>query len=113
MRLVASISLGLLAGLGVVAAAGSLPRLPEPLTYESSADSPGAVVFDHENHLLVAERADCTACHTSLFPIVRDDTRARTVITHEAMDAGRQCGSCHDGESATGLDECEHCHAVE
>lgn len=110
MRFTASVFLGLLAGLGVVAAAASLPRLPEPLRYESNADSPGAVVFDHENHLGL-DRVDCTACHPGLFSIVRDDTRPRAVITHEAMDAGKQCGACHDGESATSLEECEHCHA--
>jgi c(7)-type cytochrome triheme protein len=109
MRFTTSISLGLLAGLGVVAAAGSLPGLPEPLRYESNADSPGPVTFDHENHL-GGDRPDCTACHPRLFPILRDANRGRGVITHEAMDAGKLCGACHDGEHATELDECSHCH---
>jgi hypothetical protein len=32
-------------------------------------------------------------------------------MVHDDMNAGRSCGVCHDGKTATGVqDDCEHCH---
>jgi c(7)-type cytochrome triheme protein len=41
---------------------------------------------------------------------VRGTPAGTARVTHEEMEAGRQCGACHDGRDATGLDECESCH---
>jgi c(7)-type cytochrome triheme protein len=110
MRIVSAAVLGFLSVLGVVAAAAGLPRLPGDIVMATSEDSPGPVTFRHENHLDL-DAPDCTGCHPRLFRIVRDDARPAEPVTHEAMEAGRQCGACHDGENATGLDDCAHCHA--
>jgi len=102
------------AGLWLVAAvvaAQSLPRLPKPYAFPRSPESPGVVVFDHETHLAGQPRPDCTACHPRLFRILEP---GRPVdggrVTHEWMAKKRQCGACHDGERATGLDQCDWCH---
>jgi c(7)-type cytochrome triheme protein len=31
-------------------------------------------------------------------------------VDHASMDAGRQCGTCHNGTRAFGLDQCALCH---
>jgi c(7)-type cytochrome triheme protein len=81
-------------------------RLPQVVTYGSSADSPGPVRFSHETHVAFASRK-CLGCHPAPFKMLRP-TRA---VTHAEMEAGRLCGACHDGKTASGvLEDCEHCH---
>ena len=81
-------------------------KLPPAVTYRDAEGSPGPVVFSHETHVPLADTR-CVACHPGLFSILRP-TRG---ITHEAMDAGRLCGACHDGSKASGVREsCDHCH---
>lgn len=91
-----------------VAAAGEPPivRLPADRTYAGADGSPGPVVFSHAAHVPLAG-GRCVACHPAPFPMLRP----AGVFTHEEMNAGRQCGTCHDGESAGGVeDDCTHCH---
>jgi c(7)-type cytochrome triheme protein len=59
-------------------------------------------VFSHETHVPLAE-GRCVGCHPALFSIM-GPTRG---ITHDVMDAGRQCGACHDTKDA-----CDHCHRM-
>jgi c(7)-type cytochrome triheme protein len=97
-------------GLAAVGLAETLPRLPGPLALQGSGGSPGPVTFEHRSHL-DDKRPGCTSCHPALFRILKAGPRtADGPITHAAMDAGRQCGACHDGKSAFGLDECALCH---
>jgi c(7)-type cytochrome triheme protein len=94
-----------------VAAAGGAPelRLPPDVTYGTAAGSPGPVVFSHATHVAFAD-TKCTGCHPAIFPILQPTRR----ITHDAMNAGRQCGACHDGVTASGVqDDCSHCHKME
>jgi c(7)-type cytochrome triheme protein len=107
-----SILLGLVAGIALagIAVAGSLPRLPADRALPQSGDSPGVVTFSHADHV-DATRPDCTVCHPRLFPILKGDSRP--VIRHAEMEAGRQCGACHDGEHASGFDDCTVCHRAE
>ena len=105
---VASVGGGLLALALAGSAWPSLPKLPKERALPRGADSPGVVVFKHAPHV-DHKRPDCTTCHPALFPILQRGPR----ITHEQMEAGRQCGACHDGKSAPGLEDCAVCHRDE
>lgn len=88
--------------------AGEL-RLPPPVVFAKTVGPERAVSFRHETHLDLAP-GSCLACHPEPFRLVRP-TRA---ATHADMDAGRSCGSCHDGKKAFGTRderECAVCHA--
>lgn len=106
---------GGLAGLalwGAVAlgAAQSLPRLPKDFVFVA-AEGPGPVTFSHEIHVAVQGRPDCVTCHPKLFKTLAPGRTADgRPITHADMEQKRQCGACHDGQHATGLDDCAHCH---
>ena len=92
--------------LGVSASQGSLPRLPGDSALSQSPDSPGVVTFSHAAHV-DEKRPACTTCHPALFRILQ---KGGPRITHKEMEAGRQCGACHDGKAARGLDDCAACH---
>jgi c(7)-type cytochrome triheme protein len=91
--------------------AGSLPRLPQDKALPQGDGSPGVVTFSHVSHVDAA-RPDCTTCHPALFPIVKRtaSSAAPAAIRHADMEKGKGCGSCHDGKSAHGLDDCGTCH---
>jgi c(7)-type cytochrome triheme protein len=98
-------------GLATAVLAASLPRLPKPFEFPQSPDSPGIVTFDHETHVAMQDRPNCAACHSKLFKMLdRGATADGSRILHATMEKKQQCGSCHNGQAATGLDECEHCH---
>jgi len=98
-------------GLATAVVAQSLPRLPKAFEFPQSPDSPGVVTFNHETHIAVQEKPDCTVCHSKLFKILEPGAPAEGgPVRHELMEKKRQCGACHDGEAATGLDQCDHCH---
>jgi len=93
-----------------VLAAGALPNLPKDKALPQGDGSPGVVTFRHASHVDAA-RPDCTTCHPNLFPIVRTASPvSRAPIRHADMEKGKSCGSCHDGKSAHGLDDCGTCH---
>lgn len=98
-------------GLAAAVAAGSLPKLPADYALPQGPDSPGVVTFSHASHVDAAKPA-CTACHPGLFRILAKGSPAQggPRITHKEMEAGRQCGACHDGKAAHGLDDCASCH---
>jgi c(7)-type cytochrome triheme protein len=91
--------------------AGALPDLPKAQTLPQGDGSPGAVTFRHDTHV-DAGRPDCTTCHPKLFSIVKRtaSSAAPAAIRHADMEKGKSCGSCHDGKSAHGLDDCGTCH---
>ena len=81
-------------------------RLPADVTYQSAETSPGPVVFSHSTHVPLADHR-CIGCHPALFPILRPTGK----VTHAEMSAGKKCGACHDGVTASGIeDDCDHCH---
>lgn len=50
---------------------------------------------------------ECKACHDSIFQM----KRGAAPIRHEKMDAGQQCGVCHNGTvSFSTKERCERCH---
>jgi c(7)-type cytochrome triheme protein len=98
-------------GLATAVVAQSLPRLPKAFDFPQSPDSPGIVTFNHDTHIAVQEKPDCTACHPKLFKILEPGMPVEgRPIRHGLLEKKRQCGACHDGEVATGLDQCDHCH---
>jgi c(7)-type cytochrome triheme protein len=94
--------------IAVTAIAAAVPeiRLPRDIVYAKAKDSPGPVVFSHETHVAIADNK-CTGCHPAPFKMLKPVGR----MVHDDMNAGRSCGVCHDGKTATGVqDDCEHCH---
>jgi c(7)-type cytochrome triheme protein len=89
-----------------------LSGLPPAFEFETSADSPGAVVFRHESHV-DAERHDCARCHENLFRITAPGTPTAGELSYARIHEGDLCASCHDGDRAFAVDEdCSSCHAM-
>jgi len=68
----------------------------------------GKVVFSHEQHTEVA-KLKCNECHTAIFQrkAGADD------ITMAAINEGKFCGTCHNGDKAfdaKSKDDCGKCH---
>jgi c(7)-type cytochrome triheme protein len=83
-------------------------RLPPDVTFSGTETSPGPVIFSHTTHVAFAD-SRCVGCHPALFSILQPTRR----ITHDEMNAGKQCGACHDGTKASGVqDACDHCHRM-
>lgn len=96
--------------LATLGPAQTLPRLPQDFPFPRGEGSPGQVTFSHQSHL-DPKRPDCTACHPALFKILTKGTPAEGgPLGHSAMEGGRQCGACHNGKAAFGLDTCPLCH---
>jgi c(7)-type cytochrome triheme protein len=100
-------------GLATVGAAGTLPRLPRDFAFPQGDGSPGTVTFSHPTH--VDERQPgCTGCHPALFSILEQPRPlAAGALRHARMERGAECGACHDGKAAFGLDNCTMCHREE
>ena len=73
-----------------------LPPLKERTT-------PAPARFSHWSH----NSQHCYGCHPSVFP------QSPLGFTHQDMQEGRACGSCHDGQAAKAVRtmRCEACHA--
>jgi c(7)-type cytochrome triheme protein len=102
--------MGALLAAGMATAAGAaLPRLPADFAFPQSEGSPGQVTFSHATHV-DARAPSCLGCHPARFAILE---KGRAVglraVTHEAMEKGAACGSCH-GKEAFGFESCELCH---
>jgi c(7)-type cytochrome triheme protein len=105
---IVTMALLLMAGFVV---AQNMPKLPADLTLPQTGDSPGKVVFSHQNHVGFQAKADCTACHPKLAPILKTKAAAkREALTHAKMEKGKACGACHNGKEAHGFDDCTTCH---
>ena len=98
---------------GVIFAQQNL-RLPPDYLFPQSVGSPGEVTFRHGSHVDV-KQPNCTACHSRLFRILEAGMPAEGGnISHERMQAGSQCGACHNGKSSFRLQEnCPTCHRTE
>lgn len=83
-------------------------RLPADAVFDERVRADSAVVFRHGTHVALASHR-CTPCHPGLFRILAPTT----TITHREMNAGRSCGSCHDGQHAFDVKSpasCGSCH---
>lgn len=88
-----------------VVALGVPDRVRIPIVRDHGAgDPPDAALFSHWDH----DTFTCVSCHPSTFP------QRKVGFTHDDMNQGRFCGSCHDGRTAFGPKdkgvECETCH---
>jgi len=92
-------------------AAPAAPRRgPKDVNLARSEGSPGTVTFRHSSH--GGATAKCARCHPSLFPM----KASSKPLDYEAMLQGANCGTCHNGKEAFGVDDsayCERCHATE
>lgn len=97
-------------GVILLALAVSLPlsAMPEsiriPIVREHEDGYPAdAALFSHWGH----DRYKCYNCHPSIF------RKSRYGFTHDELEEGRYCATCHDGKQAWAIDdadECETCH---
>jgi c(7)-type cytochrome triheme protein len=107
-----AVALAALAG-GGLALAQALPKLPDDgITLAMGADSPGQVRFNHSTHV-DASKPECVSCHPKDHSIL--GAKGTPVpILHKNFEERRQCGRCHDGESAfAATDDCSFCHVAE
>jgi c(7)-type cytochrome triheme protein len=109
LRIVLSIVVALVLAFAASAAGEAPLRLPPDLVFRGAEGSPGMVTFDHGSHLN-EKKPECTTCHPAVFRILKTGSTAPLRVDHASMDAGRQCGACHNGTRAFGLDQCALCH---
>jgi c(7)-type cytochrome triheme protein len=87
--------------------AASVMAVPTGKTVEFDGKGAGKVVFDGKLH---AEKgAKCNACHPAVFKM----KKGGDVMTMKDMDAGKSCGTCHDGKKAFSTSDkaaCVKCH---
>lgn len=74
-------------------------------------DKAGKVAFEHELHLSRLNN-NCSACHNSIFHIVRSNNKRFSM--KEMEDGKKSCGVCHNKENPqqTQLNACTKCHKV-
>lgn len=97
-----------LLALALLAAPVAVMALPESVPIPPAVDHDGdpeyPAVFDHWTH----DQYRCYACHPAVFP------QSRMGFTHDQMDEGLFCGTCHDGKAAFHPQdddvECDLCH---
>lgn len=66
------------------------------------------VTFSHKAHVKKYD-LNCSECHTTLFPMVKSDTK----ILMADFKEGKVCGACHLGGKAFGpANNCTLCHDV-
>ena len=64
------------------------------------------VIYPHWVHRIWFE---CKVCHQAYFIM----NRWRNKVSHEEIEKGNQCGVCHNGKLAFGVEkECERCHVA-
>jgi c(7)-type cytochrome triheme protein len=82
--------------------------VPAGKTVEFDGKGAGKVVFDGKNH--ADKGAKCADCHQSgLFKM----KKGGEVLTMKDMEAGKNCGACHNGTKAFGVKDastCAKCH---
>lgn len=71
----------------------------------------GNVSFSHDNHLK-SLGSNCSACHNSIFHIIRKNN---PTVTMAEMEKGRSCGACHnkDNPKTPQLKNCSVCHTAD
>ncbi len=117
---------GVAAALGIIGAAGVLagdakdvaPAAPvaEALqtwgNTEVIAIEPVGEMFSHKAHV-ISFGLDCDACHPDTFEKKRGTAAANGDYNMAALEEGKYCGICHDGDTAFGVKDpkgCITCH---
>lgn len=74
-------------------------------TVEFAGGGAGKVVFDGKTHKDAGNK--CDSCHPSLFAMKKGGAK----LTMKDMNAGKSCGSCHNGTKAFSTKaNCKKCH---
>ena len=93
-----------------VAYAATMPVPPDFAFAKSAKNALGAVSFSHQKHA-DAKITNCMDCHApGKFAMKKN---ASADLTMEAMNAGKACGTCHEGKKAFSVKEataCAKCH---
>jgi len=87
-----------------VAMIGVAFAVPAGKTVEFEGGGAGKVVFDGKKHADAGLK--CNDCHTAIFPMKKGAVK----ITMADINAGKACGTCHNGEKAFKASECAKCH---
>ena len=107
MRLLCMVAPVVLMGAG---AATIELRLPADIVFSKTVGADGAVLFRHSTHVAY-EGVRCTGCHPSPFKLLTPVKQT----SHEEMNAGRSCGTCHNGGAAfatSNEETCARCHTA-
>ena len=100
--------LGVMVAVGVAAAAMPVP--PDFTFAKSAKNTLGAVTFSHQKHA-DAKVTNCMDCHApGNFQMKKGGTQG---ITMDAINGGKFCGSCHNGQKAFSSKDaanCAKCH---
>ena len=97
----------LLTVLIAVAFVGNAMAVPPGKTVEFAGGDAGKVTFDGKIH--ADKGLKCNDCHTKIFKM----KKAAEKITMADMNAGKNCGTCHNGEKAfksSDAANCAKCH---
>ena len=90
----------------IVAFVGSALAVPPGKTVEFEGGGAGKVVFDGKVH--ADKGLKCNDCHTKIFPMKKGGK-----YTMADMNAGKNCGECHNGTKAFKSSDaatCAKCH---
>jgi c(7)-type cytochrome triheme protein len=122
MRVVSALSLfvaaGMLCAVEIQANAPTAAQAAPEKQYESYGNTQVVAVdpiknmFSHKAHVVTAGLS-CDSCHPDLFERKRGSAKAKGDYTMASLEAGKYCGSCHDGKTAfntTGPETCKTCH---
>jgi c(7)-type cytochrome triheme protein len=85
---------------------GSAMAVPPGKTVDYAGGANGKVVFDGKIH--ADKGLKCNDCHTKIFQMKKGSK-----ITMDEMNAGKNCGTCHNGEKAfksSDAANCAKCH---
>jgi len=93
----------LLTVLIAVAFVGSAFAVPAGKTVEYAGGDAGKVVFDGKTH--ADKGLKCGDCHTKIFKMKKGSDK----ISMADMNAGKNCGTCHNGEKAFKSDDAANC----
>jgi c(7)-type cytochrome triheme protein len=86
---------------------GSAMAVPPGKTIEFADGAMGKVIFDGKVH--ADKGLKCNDCHTKIFKMKKGAEK----ITMADMNAGKNCGTCHNGEKAFKSSDpanCAKCH---
>ena len=85
---------------------------PKDFSMTNTGDTP-PVPFSHQQHA-EAQNLKCKDCHTKIFQMKTGRTAEKQgPLTMAAMQEGKFCGACHNGDKAFGVqaeDTCAKCH---
>jgi len=102
MKKFAILALTLLLAVAFVASVAF--AVPPGKTVEFPGGKLGKVVFDGKKHAAAGNK--CNNCHPKIFKMKKGSTK----ITMKDINAGKFCGTCHNGTKAFKATACKKCH---